>query len=122
MKKILTIIMTALCILCLFGCQKVTKETEETANNETVLAGGWETVDKEIDAELQDIFDKAMQGYVGMNLKPLKLVGTQIVAGRNYRFYCEGSAVVLNPEIKNYFVTVYQDLNGNCSILEVVDA
>ena len=89
--------------------------------SETTLAGGWETLDKHINAELQDIFDKAMQGYVGMNLKPLKLIGTQIVAGRNYRFYCEGSPVVLNPEIKNYYVTVYQDLKGNCSITDVSD-
>lgn len=118
MKKILKIIAVILCLLCLFGCQKEDRQGH-TVKAETSTLGGWELSEKELDNNLQEIFNKAMTDYTSMSFRPLKLVGTQVVAGTNYKFYCEGSANVTRPQTKNYYVTIYQDLQGNCSIIDI---
>ena len=46
-------------------------------------------------------------------------MGTQVVAGTNYMFLCEGSKVVQNPKPELYVVKVYQDLNGNADFTYV---
>ena len=75
----------------------------------------------EITAELQEVFDKAMEGYDGAKLEPVELLSTQVVAGVNYRFLCNETILVPGAEPKEVIVTIYQDLEGNCSITDVED-
>ena len=62
---------------------------------------------------VRKIFTKGTKKYVGYELRPIALLGTQVVAGKNYRFLCyaTGSAG------KDLFVVdIYKDVNGKCSV------
>lgn len=77
--------------------------------------------DGTITAELQEIFNKALEGYDGVKLEPVELLSTQVVAGINYRFLCNETVLVPNAEPKEVIVTVFEDLDGSCSITDVTD-
>ena len=122
MKKkllILTIVLT-LCVV-ITGCGK--EEEKEKENNEVV--GGWETVltDKQVglDEEELKLFNSAKEKYVGVDLEPIAVLGTQVVAGTNYMFLAKGTPVVQNPETSYKIVIIYKDLQGNASITKVSD-
>ena len=83
--------------------------------------GNTEPADGAITAELQDIFNKALDGYDGVKLEPVELLSTQVVAGINYRFLCKETVLVPNAEPKEVIVTVFKDLDGSCSITDVTD-
>lgn len=83
--------------------------------------GSTEPADGAITEELQDIFNKALEGYDGAKLEPVELLSTQVVAGINYRFLCRETVLVPNAEPKEVIVTVFKDLDGNCSITDVTD-
>ena len=129
MKKLLTILLTLLMIFTLVGCKtkEDTTETEETTKQEEVVeeseeevVGGFVDVeDGTLTDELKEIFNKATEGYVGMSLEPIELYQTQVVAGINYKFVCSGNKTTNPPITGSYFVTVYEDLEGNCSIIDV---
>lgn len=75
--------------------------------------------------DAQAAFDTAAQKYVGVDLKPLSLLGTQVVAGKNYKYLCYGETVTETPVSALYIVDVYQDLEGNaeisnCSVLDLL--
>ena len=67
---------------------------------------------KEITAELKEIFVKALEDY-DVYFEPIELLAIQVVAGINYRFLCK-----TNDGIKK-IVTIYKDLKGNCKITDV---
>ena len=91
------------------------------SNKEEPLAGGMTEKDEEITPELQEIFDNAMEGFDGVGYKAVKLVGTQVVAGTNYKFLAEATTMTNPPTTTQKYITVYKDLEGNCSILEITD-
>jgi len=75
--------------------------------------------------DAQAAFDNAAQNFVGVNLKPLSLLGTQVVAGKNYKYLCYGETVTATPVSALYIVDVYQDLEGNaeitnCAVLDLL--
>ena len=113
--------------LALIGCSpsssQVTSPSTSSTNSSAVpLAGGWHAADQAygvVPRDAQDAFDKALEGYAGVSLKPVAIMGTQVVAGTNYMFLCEGSKVVQNPKPELYVVKVYQDLNGNADFTYV---
>jgi hypothetical protein len=87
---------------------------------ETPVLGGWSTPDSpEITPELQELFDKATEGLLGVNYTPVALIGTQLVSGMNYCFLCEAKAVI--PDAVPYYVnvTVYKDLEGNAKVTDI---
>ena len=84
------------------------------------LVGGWELPESPtITEELQEIFDLATEGMLGVTYTPVALLGTQLVAGMNYRYLCE--ARVVYPGVSPYYVqlTVYRDLQGNAVITAI---
>ena len=120
-KKILLFtVLLAVCVV-IAGCGK---EKEEDVEDNPV-DGGWEIVltDKQVGLEEADIklFNDAKEGYVGMDLEPIALLGTQVVAGTNYMFLAKGTPVVQNPESSYKVVVIYKDLQGNTSISKVND-
>ena len=131
MKKILTLLLTLLLFITLVGCNSSNdqstivdepekqEEVVEPKEDEPIVGGFVDVEDRTITDELKEIFNKAKEGYVGISLEPVELYQTQVVAGTNYKFVCSGTKTT-NPPIKGtYFVTVYKDLQGNCSIIDV---
>lgn len=112
MKKLLIALLT---ITMLFTATACSKKNEN-------LPGGWtEAKDETITPELQTVFDKAFEGMVGASYKPIKLLGTQVVSGTNYRFLAEQTLVTADAETKKVVVEIYEDLQGNVSVTEIVD-
>lgn len=87
------------------------------------LAGGWEVAEDRSSAvipqEAKDAFDKAAENLDGNELEPMALLGTQVVAGKNYAFLCF-STLQTEETIKGIqVVTVYEDLSGNAEITNI---
>ena len=114
MKKLLTLLAVGLMILSLAACGKKEEPAEEQ------VAGGWTKVeDGTMTPELQDIFDKAIEGLVGVNYEAVELVETQVVAGTNYKFLAKGTTVTMPPMEGTYYVTVYKNLDGGVELLNI---
>ena len=125
MKKTFVILLAVLIVFGLCSCKKeepvvIVEDAEEMKKTE--LVGGWKEVQEEIDEELSEIFTKAMEGYTGMSFTPLRLVKKQLVSGMNYKFLCEGQAVVPDAKKGYYLVTVYRNLKGECKITGVEES
>lgn len=119
MKKTVLFLLSVVMMTTFGACSDLGKEEAGANNNEQKL-GGWQTPsDNAVTDELREIFDKAMTGYDGMYFEPLELLSTQIVAGRNYKFLCNGRAVVPGAETEKYIVVVYRNLKDECTILSV---
>ena len=87
------------------------------------LAGGWsETESPVMTDEAKAAFQKATEGFVGVDYKPVALLSTQVVAGTNYRILCEATVVYPGAEMHDAVVTVYEDLQGNASILSISES
>lgn len=99
-----------------------TSESQTSETGENPAVGGWEICEDgpaAVPADAQEAFDKAIQGYTGMNFEPKALLATQVVSGTNYAFLCLGERVVQNPVKGWYVVVVYQDLQGEAKITSV---
>ena len=89
--------------------------------NDQPMTGGWTVADSaDITDEARGVFEQAMEGLVGVNYEPIAFLGSQVVSGTNRCFLCEASVVY--PGARPYYavVTVYTDLQGNSSILNIV--
>ena len=107
MKKLIAILAAALLLLPLVSCE--TKETVEQG-----LAGAWEaSEDLAVTDAVKDVFEKGLEGLVGVDYEPVACLGTQIVAGTNYAVLARATPVV--PDAKPYdaIVFLYKDLSGN---------
>ena len=111
MKKIIALIMTVLMLLSL------------TAMAEGLgAAGAWEpAADPAITEEVQALVDQGLEGLLGVNYVPVAYLGSQLVAGTNHAILCQ--ATVVYPDAVPSFVILYlyQDLEGNVSILNIAD-
>ena len=123
MKKIMAVLLAL--IMCL-GLSALAEE-ENTAV-ETILAGpgmlagGWQAAaDPEVTEDLQAIFDKGLEGLVGVDYVPVVYLGSQVVAGTNHAFLCQAAVVVPNAVPQWAVVYLYEDLEGNVSILDIED-
>lgn len=110
-KKILLYLFILTLCLSLIGCKK-----EEKIENE------WKFYMNEndllFDENTQKIFDDGIKDYNNGELKPVALLGEQVVAGTNYMFLCE-SDIDGNKTYK--VVIIYKDLEGNSHITYVND-
>ena len=106
MKKKLLLVGLVFAVLVVFaGCEKKEEEKEEK------LSGGWEIVTQGNDVAMEEaeinIFNEAAKDK--KDLKPVALLGKQVVAGTNYMFLAVDKIVYK-------VVIVYKDLEGNVSI------
>ena len=87
----------------------------EYANND----GGWaEAASPVMTQDAGKALEKACETLTGAEYTPVALLGTQVVAGFNYRIICESKATVPDAETEYVIVTVYADLDGNAEITE----
>lgn len=86
------------------------------------MEGTWtKAEDGAITDELQELFDKAMDGLEGVSYTPVELLETQVVSGMNYKFLCDSQVTVPNAEVKQAVVTIYESLDGKVEILDITD-
>ncbi len=92
----------------------------EVSDNEHNVAGGWNTSkDGVITEAAQEAFDKATKPG-GMTYTPVSLLGTQVVAGINYAFLCDGQPTDdESAPTRSYKIIVYADLEGNAEITSI---
>ena len=91
------------------------KDTEEAGT----LAGGWTVTDEDgfaLPDDVQESFDNAMEGLVGVGYEPLAYLGSQVVAGVNYAVLCRATKVTAEPVSYLAVVSIYRDLEGGCSV------
>ena len=111
MRKLIGILMA---LMMVFGLA--------CASAEGMLAGGWQAAeDPAVTEELQAIFDKGLEGLVGVNYVPVAYLGSQVVAGTNHAFLCQGTVVAPDAVPAWKIVYLYQDLEGNVSVLDIED-
>ena len=88
------------------------------------LAGGWAVAeDQTVTEDINNIFFQAMDSYqtgtITVAYTPVACLGTQVVAGTNYAVLSKASEI--NEGSKWVIVYIYQDLEGNASVLSVAD-
>lgn len=98
---------------------EVLESTEEAPQEG--LAGGWTAPESpELTEEALTMFQKATEDVEGTSYSPVVLLSTQVVAGTNYRFLCEAHPGIREGETEYDILTVYEDLEGNVELTEVV--
>jgi hypothetical protein len=64
------------------------------------------------------VFEEAMRGFVGVGDSPLD-VATQIVAGENYKFFCNATTVTKEPMNFAAIVEIFRPLQGKPHITRI---
>lgn len=103
------------------GKENVTEN--RAGGEEEMIVGGWSVSSMDITDAHKELFKKAQETLTGAVYTPIALLGTQVVAGKNYRFLCykEASVSELNAEPVYAIVVIYEDLKNNASITEIKD-
>ena len=98
---------------------------EETMGAPTgMLDGGWSVAeDPVVTDEINQVFWQAMESYqtgtITVSYTPVAFLGTQVVAGTNYAVLCRSQEINHSPVW--VIVYLYQDLEGNASVLNVAE-
>ncbi|MBR4905708.1 MAG: hypothetical protein IKZ44_02535 [Clostridia bacterium] len=127
MKKLIAILLCMLMLVSAAACAKKPEPSpapvDETELPETgTIAGGWAIAENcEMTDELRAIFEKALDGMVGVNYVPVACLGTQVVAGINYCFLAQAKVVYPDAQPKYVLVYIYEDLSGNAQIMNFAD-
>ncbi|MDO4549504.1 MAG: hypothetical protein Q4D04_15550, partial [Clostridia bacterium] len=95
------------------------------AEAEDDLLGGW-TVNMDDPAlsaneDACGAYDRAMEGFVGVAYHPVAYLGNQVVAGNQYCVLCTGCVTAPDCEPFLALVYVYNDLEGNAEISDIVE-
>lgn len=84
--------------------------------------GAWQETDSPaMTEEATAAFNKATEGFVGVDYVPVALLSTQTVAGTNYCILCEATTVYPGAEMHYAVVDVYESLEGNANIISATD-
>ncbi len=119
-KKILVLTFVLMLSVLIVGCGK-----EEKEENKPNMVGGWEIVltEKEVGLEENElnIFNDAKSNYNSLELDPVAILGTQVVAGTNYMYLAKGYQKGEEDNATYKVVIVYKDLEGKSTITRVND-
>ena len=124
MRKLIAMLMA---LMMLFGIGAACAEDgAELGEQAPVLGGqivgGWAAAEvTEITSDELVVFDKVFEGWTGVGYTPVMLLGSQLVAGTNYAFLCKGTTVTETPVTSWYIVYIYEDLQGNAKLLDIVN-
>lgn len=66
-------------------------------------------------------FNEAYEALDGVDVTPIALLATQVVAGTNYQFLCTKTVTSANAATSLIVVTVYVDLSGKASVINEAD-
>lgn len=76
------------------------------------MQAGEYVVHPEVGEKEMSIFNKTLEGHMGLELKPVA-VASQVVAGINYLFLCTGAPIAANPVTQLYSVEIFVKLPGD---------
>ncbi len=114
--------LTAAAVITAMGAVPAAAESAaevETGSEEMMLTGGWEIPgDNAVTEEAALALEKALGEDGAEDMRPVALLGTQIVAGVNYCLLCRSGADAGSALPGYEIVYVYADLTGGASILE----
>ncbi len=86
------------------------------------LSGGWTPAeDPAVTEEIQAVFDKGMEGLIGVDYVPVTYLGSQVVAGTNHAILCQATTVTPDATPRWVVVFLYQDLEGNVTVMNIAD-
>lgn len=74
-----------------------------------------------LSTEQKEVFNKAVEGLTGVEYTPITCLGTQIVAGTNYRFLCKATQTNEQPVTKLAIIEIYEDLKGQVEITSICE-
>lgn len=125
-------VMAVLLAMAIPGCSK---SVEPAAKIETVdesvkedltgmkknLPGGWTEQDSEITDEVREIFEKAYPNEGNTYYEPIALLGTQVVAGINYKILFRTCTVGATKREAYAIGKIYVDLKGNVKVISTED-
>ena len=87
-----------------------------------VIDGGWgAATDPTITDEVRTLFDRAMEGLVGVNYVPVAYLGSQIVAGYGHAILCQATTVYPGAAPRWVIVYLFEALDGSVSITDIAD-
>lgn len=81
------------------------------------ITGAW-TAWHPLTPQAEQVFKTAIHGLVGTSYTPLGFA-SQIVAGTNYAFLCQGKPAYLNPPETFVVIYVFQPLQGEPHITKI---
>ena len=123
-KRLSTIICLSLIAAVVIVSTAYSKQNMETENENTSdieLAGGWTKADSPvITDDFKKVFEKAVSELDGVDYTPVAYIASQVVAGTNHCVLCKATPVVPDAETTYSIVYIYEDLEGNAEITEIV--
>ena len=122
MKKLVSILLAVMLAAALTVTVLASQEPsgEASSAEPAGMTGGWSATESpEITEDVQALFDKAMEGLLGVNYTPVAYLGTQLVAGSNHCILCQAAAVYPGAQPYYVLVYIYEDLSGNAEILDI---
>lgn len=100
----------------------VSSSVETNIVNDEEITGGWMQPDSpEMTDEAGEALTKAAEDLDGASYTPLAFLSSQVVAGTNYCIFCEKQSTAVDVENQYVFVYIYEDLDGNAEISDVVE-
>ena len=91
----------------------------------SVMVGGWSpSADPTVTEELKVVFEKGASVLTGSSFVPVAYLGSQVVAGTNHAFLCQAVTAypgTIDADPSYAIVYLYEDLQGNVSILNIAD-
>ena len=101
---------------------------KQTEKEQVILAwgemvdGGWEAAsDPAVTDKVRALFDKAVEGLVGVNYVPAAYLGSQVVAGYNHAILCQATTVYPGAEPRWIIMYLYENPDGDVEITDITD-
>lgn len=79
------------------------------------ILGAYSAYTCEIDAPAKQAFEEALKDLLGVTYTPVA-VSQQVVAGTNYRFFCNTESATRFPIMGSAIVSIYKPLEGSAHI------
>jgi len=95
---------------------------DEGENTPEGLMGGWSEnveVANLLSESDNEIFNIATTKILGVEYKPIALIASQVVAGRNLAILSIGTTQTEQPQSHLYVLKIYADLNGDATISNI---
>ena len=137
MKRFAQLAIAATLAMALVGCggtaagqaqaddtadEAITETTDEEEASAPATMGGWQVYGEpasNLTPEQADIFQQATGDLLGVSYHPVAVIGQQVVAGTNYAYLCQATAVTPDAQAEWVVAVVYVDLEGNASLTGV---
>ncbi|WP_163831851.1 hypothetical protein [Spartinivicinus ruber] len=97
---------------------QLSNEANPLATN--VIPGGWSLFRSDLSMNEYFVFSEALRYSVGVKYTPIA-VSTQVVAGTNYRFICNGEPVAPGAAPTAVVINIHQSLHGDPKIMSIND-